>query len=90
MGARQEAVASVALTTGELAAAIAGLPALGPVERAVATAELIGVCRGVLAAERARAMVEATSGRGAISRAELARCLDVTRQQVTKAVGRHG
>lgn len=78
------------MTTEELAEAIAALPAMEPVERALAIPSLIDVARGVLAAERAAAMTAATTGPGAVSRAELARRLGVSRQQVTKAIADHG
>lgn len=77
------------MTTPELAEAIAALPAMEPVGRAVACAELMRVARGVLAAERAAAMAEAT-GPGGVSRAELARALGVNRKQVTQAIADHG
>lgn len=78
------------MTTQELAAAIAALPAMKPAERALAAKGLMEVARGVLAAERAAAMAEATTGPGAVSRAELARLLGVNRKQVTQAIADHG
>jgi predicted HTH transcriptional regulator len=78
------------MTTKELAEAIDALPAMEPAARARAAKELMEVARGVLAAERAAAMLEATTGPGAVSRSELARRLGISRQQVTKAISDHG
>ena len=88
--AAQDGQGARAMTTKELAAAIAALPAMDPLERALAIPALIDVARGVLAAERAEAMLECTTGDDALSRAELARRLGVSRQQVTKAIADHG
>jgi len=73
------------MTTEELAAAIAALPGLPPLERIAACNELIAACRRVLAAEKAAGMREAVEG--GTGKAELARLLGVSESKVSRAIG---
>jgi hypothetical protein len=75
------------MTTGELAAAIAALPAMPPVERARAAVALGSAAKAVLAAERRRALAEAVGGGSTI--AALARELGVHRSKVDDALAAH-
>ena len=89
MTARDEAALPV-LKTLQLADAIRELAGMGPVDRARAIPPLIDACRDLqsqLSAERKAAMEEATTGPGAITRAELGRRLDLSRSKVTEALG---
>jgi hypothetical protein len=68
-----------------LTAALNDLGGLPPVDRARAVPGLIHRAMAVLAAVRADAMREAEAG--GMKRADIARELDITRQQITKLIG---
>ena len=81
------------MTAREFADAYEALDRLAPVDRARAIPALIEACRlfqSDLSGRRRAAMEEATAGPGRISRAALARELDISKSKVTEALGPAG